>query len=379
MTIQLTHAEHTGDEVTLTWSDNGKNSFHALWLRDHCRCEQCRNPQNGQRYLDVSDIDAELLIGSASVSADGELLLSFLPDHHQTRYSSETLWHTLNAIEQQNHHRCEQGKTLWDAQEIKQHSTRFDWADYSQNKHTQLAALSCFEQLGYFVITDSPSKEGQVLEIVESFGYLRETNYGQLFEVRATLDANNLAYTNIGLGQHTDNPYREPVPTIQALHCVENSVDGGESLLLDGFMAADVLRRESPEHFKTLSSTALNFRFSDADADLQARVCMIETDELGRVCCVRYNNRSIDTITLPQSQIPAFYAAYRHFAQILKRAELATQFKLTAGDCMVFDNTRVMHARTAFSTGGKRHLQGAYSDLDGLYSRLRILQREHLQ
>ena len=34
---------------------------------------------------------------------------------------------------------------------------------------------------------------------------------------------------------------------------------------------------------------------------------------------------------------------------------------------MLLDNTRIMHARTAFSKKGKRHLQGAYTDLDGLY------------
>jgi gamma-butyrobetaine dioxygenase len=33
-----------------------------------------------------------------------------------------------------------------------------------------------------------------------------------------------------------------------------------------------------------------------------------------------------------------------------------------------------MHARTAFSKKGKRYLQGAYTDLDGLYSLLNILE-----
>jgi gamma-butyrobetaine dioxygenase len=34
-----------------------------------------------------------------------------------------------------------------------------------------------------------------------------------------------------------------------------------------------------------------------------------------------------------------------------------------------------MHARTAFATEGKRHLLGAYADLDGLYSTLYVLKR----
>jgi gamma-butyrobetaine dioxygenase len=37
-----------------------------------------------------------------------------------------------------------------------------------------------------------------------------------------------------------------------------------------------------------------------------------------------------------------------------------------------------MHARTAFSDAGTRHLQGAYSDLDGLYSTLSLLKSQLL-
>ncbi len=41
---------------------------------------------------------------------------------------------------------------------------------------------------------------------------------------------------------------------------------------------------------------------------------------------------------------------------------------------MLFDNTRILHARKAYSKSGTRHLQGAYSDLDGLYSCLNKLE-----
>ena len=41
------------------------------------------------------------------------------------------------------------------------------------------------------------------------------------------------------------------------------------------------------------------------------------------------------------------------------------------GSCLVsFDNTRVLHARTAFDAVGARHLQGTYADMDGLLSTL---------
>ena len=61
-------------------------------------------------------------------------------------------------------------------------------------------------------------------------------------------------------------------------------------------------------------------------------------------------------------------------AEILERQELQVVFKLQPGELMLFDNTRVLHARKAYSASGSRHLQGAYSDLDGLYSSLRMLE-----
>ena len=61
------------------------------------------------------------------------------------------------------------------------------------------------------------TKEGQVLEVIKELGFTRETNYGKLFEVRTEVNPNNLAYTNMGLGSHTDNPYRDPVPNSSTL------------------------------------------------------------------------------------------------------------------------------------------------------------------
>ncbi len=90
---------------------------------------------------------------------------------------------------------------------------------------------------------------------------------------------------------------------------------------------------------------------------------------------VRFNNRSISTLRLPAEELEHFYAAYRTFAELLLRPELQLDLRLTPGDCLVFDNTRLLHARTAFAQDGARHLQGCYADLDGLAGTLAVLRR----
>jgi|SRR5208283_5344250 len=97
-------------------------------------------------------------------------------------------------------------------------------------------------------------------------------------------------------------------------------------------------------------------------------------DPRGRIRGVRFNNRSTRPLRLPPAEVTAFYAAYRRWATLLARPELALTMRLRPGDCLIFDNTRILHGRTAFTGAGQRLLQGCYADLDGLASSLAVLE-----
>ncbi|TIO37565.1 MAG: gamma-butyrobetaine dioxygenase, partial [Mesorhizobium sp.] len=68
--------------------------------------------------------------------------------------------------------------------------------------------------------------------------------------------------TNLGLQAHTDNPYRDPVPTLQILACIENTVEGGESSVVDGFAVAAALQAENSNGFRLLSSYPARFEYA---------------------------------------------------------------------------------------------------------------------
>ena len=53
---------------------------------------------------------------------------------------------------------------------------------------------------------------------------------------------------------------------------------------------------------------------------------------------------------------------------------MEVSFRLAPGESFVVDNTRVLHARKAYSGTGTRWLQGCYADMDGLRSTLAALQ-----
>jgi gamma-butyrobetaine dioxygenase len=332
-----------------------------------------RNPDNGQRLLNITDIPQDPCIDRVSLE-DGRLVIEFRPDGHRSEFDPDWLYENCYSLNQQHDDRSEINKILWSGDSFQQGLPRYAYDVFCAQRGSRRAALQAVSDYGFVLLDAVPCEDGQVLKVIEQFGYVRETNYGPFFEVRTKVEPNNLAYTNLGLGCHLDNPYRDPVPGLQLLHCLESSTAGGESILQDGFMAARILRDEDPQHFAMLSQHWINFRFRDDAADLRSRVPFIETNDLGAVIKVRFNNRSIDTINLPPAVIRPFYAAYRHYAEILEREELQTVFKLQPGELMLFDNTRILHARKAYSAAGSRHLQGAYSDLDGLYSSLRTLE-----
>ena len=232
---------------------------------------------------------------------------------------------------------------------------------------------------GFVLLHDVPAEPGMVLQVAASFGFVRETNYGRLFDVRVEPAPDNLAFTSRAIRPHTDNPYRDPVPTVQLLHCLRTADDGGDTGLVDGFAAAAPLRAEDAESFGTLARTPVPFGYIDKETELRASLTLIQVSPRGRVRGVRFNNRSARPLRLPYAEVTAFYAAYRRWAELLARPERQLNLRLAPGDCLVFDNTRVLHARTAFGLAAGspgRHLQGCYADLDGLASTLAVLRRE---
>jgi len=364
----------TGDELVIEWHDGKESRLYSHWLRDHCQMPTSIDVDNGQRLSSVVNIPQETYIEKAYKDEKGNVCVRFQPENHLSVFLQS--WLRKNCYDLNLHFddRSEKQKHLWQKDSFKADLPFINYESMCNDENVKLDALRLVKDVGFFVLESVPTIKGQVLKVISELGYTRETNYGALFEVRTEVNPNNLAYTNMGLGSHTDNPYRDPVPTVQLLHCLESSTEGGDSVLVDGFKAATVLRQESKEDFDILTSTWINFRFSDAKTDLRSRVPMIELNDNNEIVKVRYNNRSIDTIKLPENKIRSFYKAYRHWNEIIERDDLKITFKLSEGDLMLFDNTRIMHARTAFSKKGKRHLQGAYTDLDGLYSLLNILE-----
>jgi gamma-butyrobetaine dioxygenase len=372
MSLLTTTALQADGTILATWADGQSATYGAYWLRDNCRCPQCRHPGNGQKLYQIVDLPAQLSVQTLSL-VPGPALEVVWSDGHGSAYGGD--WLAAHQLGSASRHARQVKPVLWD-QRIAASMPLASWPALLTDPAQELAWLERYTALGFGLLKDVPTTPGAVAEVGDRLGYVRITNYGRLFDVKSVPNPTNLAYTAVALGVHSDNPYRHPSPGVQLLHCLEAEAPGGDTLLVDGFAAAELLRQQDPAAFELLRTVPMNFRYSDAHTDLRARQTLISTDADGLLKAVHFNNRSADWLDAPADVAEAWYQAYRQFAQLLLRDELQLVFRLAPGDCVVMQNDRTLHGRTAFDPNlGRRHLQGCYIDRDAMESRRLVLRR----
>jgi len=365
-----------GGVLTLQAGNSASLRFHAIWLRDNAWDAATRAPGNGQRLIALRDIPRDTRITSAVIQGD-RLSVVFAPEGKCVDYAIDWLQaHAYDRVQRRSPGWIADAVTAWDCGLM--HAVPVgDFGSVKRSPQALRDWLFQLRQVGFAKLTGGPVEPGALLQVAGLFGYVRETNYGVLFEVRTEVNPTNLAYTGLGLQAHSDNPYRDPVPTMQILYCLENSAEGGESMVVDGFRAALRLQAENPAWFDLLTQHCARFEYAgEAGVCLRARRPMIELAPDGELVAVRFNNRSTAAITdVPFDAMADYYSAYRRFGEIIDDPAMEVTFKLNAGECFIVDNTRILHARKGYSGSGKRWLQGCYPDKDGMLSTLAALER----
>ena len=368
--LSAAHILDGGNAVHLHWSSGQNARFHAIWLRDNALDEATRDPGNGQRLISLADIPRDVAIKDTSVSGD-TCTITF-SGGHRAQFQSD--WLQARIYDRPSENRVwSKSVDLWtNGHDIHGNDLPALQSDATARRNW-LAAVA---REGVATVSGLDTTSGSLEDVVKLFGHIRETNYGRWFEVRSEVNPTNLAYTNLGLQAHTDNPYRDPVPGLQILACLENTVEGGESAVVDGFAAAETLRREDAAAFEVLAAHPAAFEYAGSSGvRLTAKRPIIERGPDGEVLTIRFNNRSMAAVTgVPFDAMDKWYSALRRLGEIIDAPDSQVSFRLQPGEAFIVDNTRVLHARTAFSSGGSRWLQGCYADKDGLLSTLAALE-----
>jgi len=366
---QLEILEGPQPQLWLRHADGTRIALHPLWIRERCRSDASVDQRTGQRLYNPSDITPDLRIARLHRPAAGCLAVSFSDGHESQFEDSQLLAEArmspttdgLPAREAWTASLSALPEAVWPA---------------APTPEALFDMVGKFLRYGFVILHDVPRVSQSLFSVAESFGFVRDTNFGRYFDVRSKPNANDLAYSSLALDPHVDNPYREPSPGIQLLHCLVNETSGGLSTLVDGMACAAALKQQDPDAYRLLSSIPVRFQFDDVDARHIAWQPHLKLDESGSFQAIHVSPRLDFAPLLPAAELDAFYAARRTLDRLLKSAAFEIRFRLGDGDLVMFDNRRLLHGRTAFDTQeGERHLQGCYIDSDGPRSLYRVLQR----
>lgn len=356
--------------VMLEWDDGTSSEFLYIWLRDNCACPDCKHPDAWERLLDSVELNLELRPAHVEF---GDTLKITWDDGHLTSMSAD--WLRNNRYGRRGRDARREKPILWTA-EIADVPPTISLGEIDSGDNGLRRWLTLVRDHGFAIVTGVPTRVGAVVELAERIAHIQETHFGREFQVVSKPDPENLAYTAVKLSSHTDVVNRHNLPGLQFLHCIEFEAEGGESILIDGFEAARRLRDEHPEMHDLLANADVPYVYVDDDHDVRNHQRVITLDGDGNHSEVRFHIGLLGAVDLDPYKIEPFYRAWQTFGRILRDPDLEYVFKMEPGDCQVFDNRRVLHARAEFDPGsGPRHLQGTYVERDDFMSRLRVLER----
>ncbi len=357
-------------ELVARMPDGAAVPIHPIWLRERSEAPEAMDRTTGQRLHDPSDLPLDLSITDILDLGADRFEVRF-SDHHAAVYDAARLAREI-ALPAGDHDLPPVRLWTGDLTDL----PRFAW-DAAADAATRRTWVEAFLEYGFVIFSGVPTTDRSVIRVGETFGHVRHTNFGDLFDVRSVPNANDLAYTAIELGAHTDNPYRTPVPGVQLLHCLINETTGGLSTLVDGLAVATALRERDPEAFAALTETPVRFRFQDPVTELVASAPPIELDVTGAIRGIHMSPRLDYVPLMAPDRLDAYYRARKVFDHMLRDPAFEIRFLLEDGDLVMFDNVRLLHGRTSFDPSeGLRHLQGCYIDIDGPRSLYRVLRRD---
>jgi alpha-ketoglutarate-dependent taurine dioxygenase len=355
------------------------------------------DPHSRQKLFQSSDIPADLE-GSCRAVEDSEKGLMVevewqndVPGYgaeHRTRHSIDWLRRALNTEVELRGSVRQDERVLWGRQRITEDNKWVDYKDYMSQDEVLFDSLTHLNKYGLLFLKNVPESEQSVVEIAGRIGNLKDTFYGRTWDVKSKPKAENIAYTQQFLGLHMDLLYTSNPPHLQLLHSLRARAPRGESFFSDSFHAAHQLARQSASHFRTLATFPVTYHYHHPTYHYHFNRPTIELFPYPKYSdptnyAIKHVNWSPPFQGPFEARIGGenntalrnYIAASHAFEKLLSAEENLYEYRLEEGECVIFDNRRVLHARRAFDAQkGERWLKGAYVDDDVFFSRLRVLQ-----
>jgi trimethyllysine dioxygenase len=205
---------------------------------------------------------------------------------------------------------------LWTGDSIKNAPPTVDYNTVMATDNGLKDWLYTIRKYGFCYIENTPITPEATEKLLERIAYIRNTHYGGFYDFTADLAKGDTAYTQLGIGPHTDNTYFSDPAGLQVFHLLSHpDGEGGASQLVDGFAAAQQLQKEDPRAYQMLSKTSIEAHASgNEDSSIQpwqAFPTLVHDPRGGHLVQVRWNTTDRGAIDLPLHKMHLWYLAAR--------------------------------------------------------------------
>jgi trimethyllysine dioxygenase len=363
MSAAVREVVSTPDTLIVHFADDGPPlELPWIWVRDHSEDAESFDHKTKQRKVDTFALPVDHPAGEAKLTEDGvhvrwphdapdavlplELLCdvsgrAFMPEPSLWRRPSEV---ALTSVPYDEVVHTDEGLSAW---------------------------LSDIARYGFALVRGAPGDQGAVETLAKRIGYIRHTVFGGTWTLSSEVVAHaDSAYGADTLEPHTDGCYSHDGPGMQMFVCSERTGAGGESVLVDGFAAAEDLRRLEPDAFDILCSVEVPGHYIEDGVHISAKRPTIRLDDRGALLQVTFNNYDRSPFVLPAGAMRRWYDAYRVLHERVSDRAAWWMHRLEPGDGLIFDNWRCLHGRMAYS--GTRVFNGGYLNHEDLESAIRL-------
>ena len=361
--------------VNIAWSDGTRGRYLHFWLRENCPVDG--SSLSGQRLLALADIPVD--IRPRSVVASGDTVTLVWPDDHRSTFDGA--W-----LRERFHTSASKPPPLdvatWDAS-LDPGDLVVGFASAMEDDDALFDLIGLIVKHGVARVTDTP--EEALTRLARRMGYPHDTNYGLVLDVKSELKPWFRVLSGDAIPPHTDNAYRYTPTGISLFHCVRQlDGPGGESFYVDGLRLAERLRDVDADAHAFLCGEPLTFHRAIPEnaamkidaARFRVEAPVFSTNAHGQVTGIRYHPRTVAPVVADEAGIERMYRARRALEALSMDPSMRIEFQALEGECTVYDNHRVMHARRGFEqrgTSGVRHFRQCHVDREELHSRWRLL------
>ncbi|KAF5300360.1 hypothetical protein FQR65_LT00980 [Abscondita terminalis] len=360
--------------------------FYYIWLRDNCRCKNCYSAFFNQRINLVFNVPLDIKPSSCEIL--DEKLIIIWEDGHRSKYS--VTW--LDTIEFE--YKPKLKTYLWDQNTVRNlHGVVIPADAYFNDSNSVKALAGNILKYGFGIVSGVKNVPDATEKVVKHFSHIHKTNFGEMWRVQTNSNCNDTSSTNVGLLPHNDNTYFTNPAGLQVFHLLEHTGEGGNTILVDGFQIANIVKNKNPEAYKILCSVPVESHFIDNDYHFMCTEPILKvhpvTKEIHQVRLAttntnlkpdlsfffRFNIYDRSPLTsVKDEDILKFYEALFLFGKEVDNPKNQYLLKLQSDQVIFIDNWRVMHGRTEYT--GSRDLAGCYVSRDNFISSAKKLYPE---